>query len=210
MAEVKPDSEETCRLLAQVESGDRAAFDGLLARHRDWLRRLVEFRGNQRLQVRVDASDVVQETQLETYQRLGDYLARRPMPFRLWLRKTLQQRLQMIQRKHVEATRRSVHREVRQTDSTSVAILPGLPGVDPTPSQQFAKDERATRVNEALSKLDDGDREIILMRTYESLSYSEISYVLEIEEAAARKRHGRALVRLHKLLAEGGLTESQI
>ena len=210
MVEVKPDSEETGHLLQRVESGDREAFEGLLSRHRDWLRRLVEMRGDSRLQGRVDPSDVVQETQLETYRRIGGYLERRPMPFRLWLRKTLQQRLRMIERRHVEATRRSVMREVRQPDSTSVSNLSGLAGVDPTPSQQFAKDERAVRVREALGKLEETDREILLMRTFESLSYGEISYVLEIEEAAARKRHGRALIRLHKLLAEAGLTESQI
>ena len=210
MVEVTPDSEETCRLLTRVESGDREAYDSLLSRHRDWLRRLVEMQRDSRLRGRVDPSDVVQETQLETYQRLGGYLARRPMPFRLWLRKTLQQRLRMIQRRHIEATRRSVNREVRQPDSTSVSNLFGLAGIDPTPSQQFAKDERAVRVREALEKLEETDREVLLMRTFEALSYGEISYILEIEEAAARKRHGRALVRLHKLLAEGGLTESQI
>ena len=48
------------------------------------------------------------------------------------------------------------------------------------------------------------------MRTFEGLSYDEAAYVLEIDAAAARKRHGRALVRLHKLLTAGGLTESQI
>lgn len=210
MVEVTPDSEETSRLLGQVESGSREALERLLARHRDWLRRLVEMRGDTRLRGRLDPSDVVQETQLETYQRIGGYLDRRPMPFRLWLRKTLQQRLRMFERKHLEASRRSVNREVRQADTSSVGNLFGVAGVDPTPSQQFAKDERAVRVREALTKLEESDREILLMRTFEALTYGEISYVLEIEEAAARKRHGRALVRLHKLLAEGGLTESQI
>jgi RNA polymerase sigma-70 factor (ECF subfamily) len=210
MIQVTPDSEETCRLLERVEAGEREAFDRLLARHRDWLRRLVEMRGDSRLSARIDPSDVVQEAQLETYRRLGSYLDRRPMPFRLWLRKTLQQRLRMIQRRHVEATRRSVAREVRQPEETSAGNVLGLAGVDPTPSQLFAKDERAARVREALEKLEETDREILLMRTYEGLSYGEICYILEIEEAAARKRHGRALMRLHKVLKESGLTESQI
>jgi len=209
MVQVTPDSEETCRLLERVETGDAEAFDRLLARHRDWLRRLVEMRRDSRLSARIDPSDVVQETHLESYRRLGCYLDRRPMPFRLWLRKTLQQRLRMLQRQHVEATRRSVAREVRQWDGTSGASVLGLAGVDPTPSQLFAKDERAARVREALEKLEETDREILLMRTYEALSYGEICYILEIEEAAARKRHGRALMRLHKVLKESGLIESQ-
>ena len=54
------------------------------------------------------------------------------------------------------------------------------------------------------------DPEVLLMRTFEKLSYEEIGYVLGIDRAAARKRHGRALLRLDKILREGGMTESQI
>jgi DNA-directed RNA polymerase specialized sigma24 family protein len=48
------------------------------------------------------------------------------------------------------------------------------------------------------------------MRNYEGLSYEEAAYILEITPAAARKRHGRALLRLHALLTASGLTESQL
>ena len=48
MIEVKPDSEETSHLLERIGAGEREAFEGLFARHRDWLRRLVELRRNAR------------------------------------------------------------------------------------------------------------------------------------------------------------------
>jgi DNA-directed RNA polymerase specialized sigma24 family protein len=47
------------------------------------------------------------------------------------------------------------------------------------------------------------------MRHYEELSYDEISSLLEIDAAAARKRYGRALLRLQNLLRETGPAESQ-
>ena len=71
-------------------------------------------------------------------------------------------------------------------------------------------EELASQVRLAVTQLPDVDREILLMRTYEGLSYQEIACILEIEATAARKRHGRALVRLHKLLAESGISESQL
>jgi RNA polymerase sigma-70 factor (ECF subfamily) len=210
MVEVKPDSEETRRLLERVEAGERAAFDGLLDRHRPFLRRLVELRLDARLRARLDPSDVVQETQLEAFRRLPDFLQRRPMPFRLWLRKTVQERLRMAERQHLEASRRAVGRELPLPDASSLLLAQQLVGAGATPSQHVARGELARRVREAVAALQDLDREVLLMRTFEGLSYAEVAYILEIDAAAARKRHGRALLRLHKLLTEGGLTESQV
>jgi RNA polymerase sigma-70 factor (ECF subfamily) len=210
MVEVKPDSEETCRLLERIRAGDREAFDGLLARHRPFLRQLVEMRLDARLRARLDPSDVVQETQLEAFRRLPDFLERRPMPFRLWLRKTVHERLRMAERQHLEASRRAVGRELSIPDASSVLLTQQLASLGPSPSQHLARGELARRVREALARLQDLDREILLMRTFEGLSYAEVGYLLEIDAAAARKRHGRALLRLHKLLTEGGLTESQL
>ena len=64
-------------------------------------------------------------------------------------------------------------------------------------------------IRRALAQLPDPDREIVLMRWIEGLSYSDIGSVLGIEEATARKRHGRVLIRLHRMLKEQGLTNSQ-
>ena len=57
-------------------------------------------------------------------------------------------------------------------------------------------------MRQALERLPQGDREALLMRHYEDMTYEEMGYILGIEPASARKRAGRALVRLHKILAE--------
>ena len=81
---------------------------------------------------------------------------------------------------------------------------------DSTPSQQLDQQELARRVRQAVAQLPDPDREVLMMRTFEGLSFEEVGVLLEIDPATARKRHGRALLRLHKILSEGGLTESQL
>ena len=43
---------------------------------------MVELRLDDKLRQRMDASDVVQDAQLEAYRRLEEYLERRPMSFR--------------------------------------------------------------------------------------------------------------------------------
>ncbi len=210
MAEIKPDSEPTVELLTRVRTGEQAAFEGLFARHRPWLRQLVEWRLDDRLNARLDPSDVVQETQLEAYRRLDDFLARDPMPFRLWLRKTLDERLAMLERRHLGASRRAVDRERQASDGKSAWLVERLTGGGPTASQVFVQDEMAQRACvEAIAALADLDREILLMRKFEALSYNEVAYLLGVDAATARKRHGRALLRLHESLAKQGLTEWQ-
>src|SRR5262245_64522642 len=74
MDEVSADSAETQRLLEQARAGDPGAFEQLFAQYRPYLRRVIALRLDARLRPRVDPSDVVQETELEVFQRLGDFL----------------------------------------------------------------------------------------------------------------------------------------
>src|SRR5438270_748186 len=100
MAEVKPDSARTCALLDRVRAGARSALEQLLERYRPDLQAFVDFRLDPRVRARLDPSDVVQEAQLEAVRRMDDFLARRPMPFHLWVRKTAYQRLLNARRYH--------------------------------------------------------------------------------------------------------------
>jgi RNA polymerase sigma-70 factor (ECF subfamily) len=199
------DSAETRRLLERLQAGDATAFAVLCERHRPLLLEFLRHRFDPRLRARADPSDVVQETQMEAYRRLDDFLARRPMPFHLWLRKTAYERLRMLERRHLEADRRATDREARLPSASSSALARRLVSPGTQPSQAMERAERAARVRRALARLPAEDREMLLMRTYEELPYEEIAVLLDITSAAARKRHGRALVRLSQLLNEEGL-----
>ncbi|MBN2445817.1 MAG: sigma-70 family RNA polymerase sigma factor [Phycisphaerae bacterium] len=201
---VTPDSEETQSLLSRLAAGDQQAIERLFTVHRAALRRLVELRMEARLRTRVDPSDVVQEAQLDVLNRLDDYLARRPMPFRLWLRKTTYERLLKIRRRHVEADRRSTRREACLPDRSSMQLARRLVAQESTPSQVVARKELVERVQAAIAGLSETDREILLMRILESVPYEDVALILDITPAAARQRYGRALVRLNRALHGNG------
>jgi RNA polymerase sigma-70 factor, ECF subfamily len=202
MAQIEPDSVETQALLEQAAGGDEHARTRLLERHRPRLLDFVEAHLDPQLRARLDASDVVQEAQMEATRRLPDFLRRRPMPFRLWLRKTAYERMLMLRRKHVEAARRSVVREIQLPDRSSLVLAQNLVDPSGSPSARLDREEKAKRMRQALDRLPEADREALLMRHYENLSYDEMGCILGIEPASARKRAGRALVRLHKILAQ--------
>ncbi len=210
MPNPQSDSAETLRLLERARAGDPQAFDELFALFRPFLRQVVELRIDPRLRPRVDPSDVVQETQMEAFRRLGDFFEREPMPFRLWLRKTAQERLLKVQRRHLHAGRRAVDQEVRLPEQSSLLLARQLLASGSTPSAQAHHGETAERVRQALARLAEPDREVLLLRHFEGLSNQEVAFLLEIDPATASKRHGRALLRLRQVLLDGGLTESQL
>lgn len=207
MDEAPQDSDETRRLLDRVAAGDAAAAGPLFDRHRAAVREFLEHRVCPRLRARIDPSDVVQEAQLEAARRLGEFLERRPMPFRVWLLKAAYQHLLMARRRHLGAARRTAAREEPLPDESARGLADRLAGRTSSPSRRLERAERVELVRRALARLPEADREVLLMRTYEDLSYEAIAALLDVTPAAARQRHGRALARLSRLLTEAGFGE---
>ena len=182
------DSPEDDALLQRVSAGDRGAFEQLFHQHRAFLLALVDRRLDNKLAARFDASDVVQEAQLEAFDRLEDFLERRPMPFRLWLLRTTLECLQKIRRFHVAAQRCTSRREQPLPDRSSALLADHLMAGDTSPSQRAQRHELAARVRRELSHVSETDREVVLLRIFEGLSNAEVACMLEIEPEAAKKR----------------------
>jgi RNA polymerase sigma-70 factor (ECF subfamily) len=192
-------------LLARAARGERAAFDELFARHRDRLGRAVALRLDRRVAARVDASDVVQDVCLEAFRRLPGYLDRPDMPLDVWLLWLAREQVLMAHRRHLRADKRAVGREAAPLPADpSAAIVNSLAGAGPTPSGAAAAAELADRLRQALDRLDDDERELILMRHFEQLGNKAAAQVLGVTEAAASKRYVRALERLRGILLAMG------
>lgn len=202
---VTEDSSETDRLLQMIAAGDREALGSLIAQHRDYVRRVVDARMEPGLHRKLDPSDVVQETLAVVSRRIDDYVTRRPATFRLWLRGTALERLIDARRHHL-AQRRSLEREVRISDASSLALARVFAANGP--ADRLLRREAAEQVREALAALTPSDREILIMRHAEGLSNAEIAQLLELDSKTASKRYGRALQRLATQLAKRGFSKS--
>jgi RNA polymerase sigma-70 factor (ECF subfamily) len=206
---------EIARLVERAVDGDRQLWGQLLERYRARLRKMTVLRLDPRLQGRVDPSDVIQEAFLDASRRLPEY-AREPgpMPFFLWLRFLVGQRILEQHRRHLGAQARDAGREVSlyrgaMPEATSAAIAAQLLGRQTSPSQAAIRVERKLRLQEALNRMDPIDREVLVLRHYEQLTNGEAALVLGLDKSAASKRYARALIRLKNLLAAmpGGLRE---
>jgi RNA polymerase sigma-70 factor (ECF subfamily) len=202
---MEPPDPDTEQLIERARHGDRAARQQLLVRHRDRLCRMVRVRLDRRLAARIDPSDVVQEALLEADRKLAAYLHERPLPFYPWIRRLAWERLVKLHRRHLQA-RRSVAREDQGfadlPDESALELAGRLIAPRTSPSSHLAREERRDQILAALGRLEERDREVLVLRYLEELSTREIAALLQTTEGAIRTRHVRALQRLRVLLGE--------
>src|SRR5947209_2325226 len=71
------------------------------------------------------------------------------------------------------------------------------------PGQRLEREELRRRVQKALQRLPERDREVLVLRNLEQLPVADAAKVLGISPGAVKTRHVRALERLQALLDEG-------
>jgi RNA polymerase sigma factor (sigma-70 family) len=69
-------------------------------------------------------------------------------------------------------------------------------------ASKLEDDERRVLIEDALVKLPQSQREVLVMRTWGGLSFPQIAEALAIPVETAASRHRYALARLHEALAE--------
>ena len=136
------------------------------------------------------------------------------MPFFLWLRGIVGNKLLELHRFHLGTQMRDAGREVSlyrgtMPEASSAALAAQLLGHATRPSEAAIRAEVKIRLQEALNAMDPIDREVLALRHFEQLSPAETAQVLGIKEKAAGMRYLRALKRLKDILTSlpGGLKE---
>ncbi|MCP4786120.1 MAG: sigma-70 family RNA polymerase sigma factor [Fuerstiella sp.] len=208
------ESEIATRLIARLNGGEDGALAELFSHYRDRLKRIVRFRLDYRLAGRISESDVIQESYISASKRAAHYRGKPEMPFFVWLRLIVNQKLADLHRQHLQAEMRDVRKEISlerpgAMPHTSLAMAAQLAGDVTSASHAFSRVERITNLEEALNQMEPIDREVIALRHFEELSNVEVSEVLGIGVQAASKRYVRAMKRMKEIVsAIPGLAEN--
>jgi RNA polymerase sigma-70 factor (ECF subfamily) len=199
------DSTGSDDLLVRAKAGDDRALGDLFARNRQRLERMIRLRLDRRLHSRLDPTDVLQEAYVDIARRFPEYTANPAVPFFIWLRNLVGQRLIELHRKHLGARMRSADNEVSlqrgplpQVSSESLALQ--LLGSLTSPTRALLRAEMRLRLQEALNSMEPLDREVVVLRHFEDLNNAEVAQVLNIRPSAASKRYIRAVQRLKIIL----------
>ena len=184
-----------------LRRGGEDAVVELFNRYRDKLRRMIAFRIDGRVLGKVDSDDILQDAFVVAARRIADYINQPSVPFFVWLRKITSQILIDTHRRYLGAKMRDVHQEVALHRSayageSSICLAPQLADSLTTPSQFAVRNETVAELRGALERLDEIDREVLILRHLEELSNNEVAEILSIDKYAASKRYVRALERL--------------
>ena len=182
-------------LMVAYQKGDVRSFEILLTRHRKPVFNFIlRFVGS-----RETAEDLLQETFLRVIKGAEAY--QRQAKFTTWLY-TIARNL------CVDQSRRAKHRKAQSLDAPMNSSAESGTLLDVLPSGEMASDRLAgnkqlhLKLNEALGRLSEEQREVFLMREFLDMPFKEIADVIGVPENTVKSRMRYALEKLRLELDE--------
>jgi RNA polymerase sigma-70 factor (ECF subfamily) len=173
-----------------------------LEEYRHYLGLLARVQLNPRLQIKVDPSDIVQQTLLEAHQGIDQFRGRNEQELAAWLRRILARNIANAVR-DLGRARRDVSREQSleaSLDRSSMRLEALLAADQPTPSQQASHNERLARLAQALAELPAAQREAIMSHYLQGQPLAEIAQQMGRTTSAVMGLLHRGLVQLRTIL----------
>lgn len=197
-------SNSHAHLVRAARDGRREALEELLSAYRNYLKLLAQTQIRLKVPANLDASDLVQETLWEAYRDFGEFHGTSVSEMTAWLRRILVRNLKdQIRfdraRKRDQQREQSLDDAIQRTDSGVAEVLQTTGS---SPSVHAANKEQAILLADALQRLSDEYREVILLRQFERLSFAEVGARMERSAGAAKMLFARAIDRLRQELGE--------
>jgi RNA polymerase sigma-70 factor (ECF subfamily) len=199
-SEPQPDPEF---LLRQARQGDLAALGRLFELYRGYLGLLARLQIGRRLQGKVDAADLVQDTFLTAHHHFAQFQGTTEGELVAWLRQVLASRLGDLLRRYCGAQARDVRLErelAGELEQSSRVLDHGLMAKQSSPSQQAARREQAVLLADALNRLPADYREVIILHHLEDLSFPDVARRMGRTIDSVKNLWIRALARLRRTL----------
>ena len=193
-----PDPEQ---LLGLARAGSGPALGQLLELYRSYLAILARLQIGRRLQGKVDAADLVQDTFLEAHRHFAEFRGTVEAELVCWLRQILAGLLANLVRRYFGTQRRDVRLErelAEELDRSSRVLDQSLAAPQSTPSQRAAHREQAVLLADALGQLPDDYREVLILHHLEGLTFPEVAGRMGRTVDSVKNVWARALAQLRR------------
>jgi RNA polymerase sigma-70 factor (ECF subfamily) len=186
-----------------ARTGQEQALGQLLELYRNYLRLLARLEIGRRLQGKVDDSDLVQDTFLQAHRHFTQFRGTTEAELVSWLRQILADVVGKLVRRFYGTQRRNVRLErelVAEIDQSSRALGEGLAARQSSPSQQAARREQSVLLADALQRLPETYREVIVLVHLEGLRFPEVARRMDRSVDSVKNLWARAVARLKRAL----------
>jgi len=193
------------QLISDARTGSAAALGSLLELYRNYLRLLARVEIGRRLQGKLDASDLVQDTFTEAHRNFGLFRGNAEPQLVSWLRQILAAKVANLVRHYFGTQGRDIRLEqdlARSIDNSSHALGGDLAASISSPSQAASRREQAVLLADALSRLPEDYRDVIVLRNLEGLTFPEIAKRMQRSQDSVEKLWLRGLARLRQVCGE--------
>ncbi len=184
--------EADIELVTAVQAGDLVAFQGLVEKYQNRIFSMVYGMTRNR----EDARDIAQDTFVKAYRNLQSF--RLESSFYTWLYRIAMNLTIDHSRRVKRRPTGEFDEEVAQRDDAGSVAEPHH--ID-SPSRALERKELYTHIMDALEHLPADQKQVILLRELEGLSYKEIADLMEIPEGTVMSRLFYARKKMQKLLA---------
>jgi RNA polymerase sigma-70 factor (ECF subfamily) len=195
---------EVTALLEQARAGDSAKLGELLESYEKYLKLLARIEIGRRLQGKVDASDIVQETFLDAHRQFPSFRGDVEAQFVQWLRVILAGTLANTLRRYLGTQARDLNLErqlAADLDQSSCALAQFIVDPHSSPSQLAMRGEQGMRVTEALSRLPEDYQMVLILRHLEGLTFPQVGERMGKTVDSVEKLWLRGLTKLRKEFA---------
>jgi RNA polymerase sigma-70 factor (ECF subfamily) len=196
-SEASPD-----QLIALAQGGDQAALGRLLELYRNYLRLVARSLIGVALRMKLEPSDLVQETFLKAHREFGGFVGQNERELVAWLRRILARTL-ADQVKHHRRKGRDHQRQesldllLERSDAT---LHQALASHTASPSECASRREQVVLLADAVNQLPPHYREVFILRTLEHVPFEEIAARMGRSVGAVRMLWARTLESLNRLM----------
>jgi RNA polymerase sigma-70 factor (ECF subfamily) len=192
------DRHESAALLRQAKDGTPEALDALYERVAGRLLGLIRLRLGRTLRSQLESRDILQATLLKSFEHLQQFEQSDTGSLMAWLARIAENEIRDRADYHARQ-RRDARLEV-PFETAQVQ----MPAAMRSALSQLILDERAQRLEEALEAIEPHYRDVIILRSFEELSFREIGGRLGKSEDACRMLFARAMAALTLRMAGNG------
>ena len=170
-----------------------------LERFRDYLRLLARLQLDDRLQAKLDPSDVVQQTLVKAHQALEQFRGQTDAELAAWLRRILANTMTDAARKYQNEVKREGSL-LETLNESSAKLEAWLQAEDDSPSEHAVRNEQLLQLAAALGELPDDQRRAVELRYLKDVAVPDIAAQLGKTEPAVAGLLRRGLQRLRDVL----------